>query len=49
MAGAFENQNRGPSGSTLLPHFFGEPGRELFGVYHAPQGVAARPAGGVLC
>jgi pimeloyl-ACP methyl ester carboxylesterase len=49
MAGSFESQNTGQSASTLLPHFFGDAGRELFGVYHAPLGVAARPGGVVLC
>ena len=38
-----------PSGSTLLPHFFGEAGSELFGVYHAPHGFAVRPSAVVLC
>lgn len=33
----------------LVPAFFGTPGQQLFGIYHAPTGHTVRDAGVVLC
>jgi uncharacterized protein len=35
--------------SEIVPLFFGPGARQLFGVYHAPNGVSVRDAGVVLC
>lgn len=35
--------------SEIVPRFFGSPDRQLFGIYHAPDGATIRDAGVVLC